>query len=85
MEKEEDDHACDATKYLMKSLETSMYQPQYTKQAWALRELLSKLGIKSAKNNGLVYGGVLRMEGLDSILKSMTFNSDHLKLRKKSK
>ena len=80
---EKDDHIQDATRYLCESLEKAMFSPQYTKQAWALRELLSKLGIKSAKNNGLVYGGVLQMESLETTLKNVSFNSDHLKLWKK--
>ena len=81
--KNEDDHTLDATRYMLGELEKAMFQPQYTKQAWALRELLSKLGIKSAKNNGLVYGGVLQVESLEATLKNVTFNSNHLKLWKK--
>lgn len=64
----------DAVRYLSKSIETAMYEPQYTKEAWALKELLSKLGIKSARNAGLVYGGVLQMESLEAALKAATFN-----------
>lgn len=82
---EKDDHIQDATRYLCESLEKAMFAPEYTKQAWALRELLSKLGIKSARNAGLVYGGPLQMESLSATLKQVTFNSNHLQLWKKDK
>jgi hypothetical protein len=77
-----DDHIQDATRYLCESLEKAMFAPQYTKQAWDLKELLSKLSIKSAKNNGLVYGGIVRAESLEATLRSITFEEDQIKFWK---
>lgn len=73
MKKENDNDMLDATRYLMKALETSMYQPQFTKQAYDLKNLLSKLGIKSARDMGML-GRVLQVEDLEAVLKSATFN-----------
>lgn len=73
MKKQNDDDIADAVRYLSKSLETSMYQPQFTKQAHDLKNLLSKLGIKSARDMGML-SGVLQVEDFEAILKSATFN-----------
>ena len=86
MAQRKDDHGLDATRYMLEDLEKALYAGRemvHAKQTWALRELLSKLGIKSAKNSGLVYGGPLQMESLSATLKQVTFDSKHLKLWKK--
>lgn len=74
MKNKKDDDMLDATRYLMKSFEVSMYGPTWTKEAWALKELLSKLGIKSARNAGFAFGGALQIESLEVTLKNATFN-----------
>jgi hypothetical protein len=68
------DDMIDAVRYLTKSLETSMYAPHCTKQAWDLKEFLNKLGVKNAKSNSLIYGGVLKIESLEAMLKGVTFH-----------
>ncbi len=69
-------------KSLLKALEAGMYEtPQEIKVSNQLKDFLSKLGIKSAKrNNSLTYGGTLQIEGLDAILKQVTFEDKSLKL-----
>lgn len=79
MEPTETKKALDA---LIKALEAGMYDtPPEIKVANQLKELLDKLGIKSAKVYP-TYGGVLKIESLESILKSVTFDDKSIKLHK---
>ena len=69
-------------KALLKALEAGMHDtPPEIKVANQLKELLDKLGIKSAKVYS-TYGGVLKIESLESILKSVTFDDKSIKLHK---
>ena len=71
-------------KALLKALEAGMYEtPKEILVANQLKDFLSKLGIKSAKReHALTYGGALKIEGLDAILKSVTFEDKGIKLWK---
>lgn len=64
---------------LLKALETGMYDtPAEIKVSNQLKDFLSKLGIKSAKRDPF-YGGALKIESLESVLKSVTFDDTALK------
>lgn len=77
MEPKETKKALDA---LLKALEVGMYEtPPEIKVANQLKDFLRKLGIKSAKTS-ITYGGSLKIEGLDSILKQVTFDDKNIKL-----
>ena len=79
MEPKETKKALDA---LLKALEVGMYDtPAEIKVSNQLKEFLRKLGIKSAKTSA-TYGGALKIEGLDAILKQATFEDKNLKLWK---
>lgn len=79
MEPKETKKALDA---LLKALEVGMYEtPPEIKVANQLKDFLRKLGIKSAKTSS-TYGGSLKIEGLDTILKQVTFEDKNLKLWK---
>lgn len=77
MEPKETKKALDA---LLKALEVGMYDtPADIKVSNQLKDFLRKLGIKSAKTSA-TYGGALKIEGLDAILKSVSFDDTKLKL-----
>lgn len=79
MEPKETKKALDA---LLKALEVGMYEtPVEIKVSNQLKDFLRKLGIKSAKTS-TTYGGALKIEGLDSILKQVTFDDKNIKLWK---
>lgn len=74
----------DALKKLTKALESGIYGRPYQDN---VRNLLDKLGIKSAKQLGypsgsLLGGGVLQIEDLESTFKQVTFDSGKLRLWK---
>lgn len=77
MEPKETKKAIDA---LIKALEQGMYDtPKDIFVSNQLKSLLIRLGIKSAKIYS-TYGGTLKIESLESILKSVTFDDTKLKL-----
>lgn len=76
MEPKETKKALDS---LLKALEAGMYDtPAEIKVANSLKSFLSKLGIKSAKVDAF-YGGALKIESIESILKNVTFDDTALK------
>jgi hypothetical protein len=64
----------DATKYLIKSIETEMF---YGSHRDCLKSFLYKLNIKSANR----FSG-LKFEGLSATLKAVTYDTNHIKLWK---
>lgn len=79
MEPKETKKALDS---LIKALEVGMYEmPPDIKAANQLKDFLRKLGIKSAKTSS-TYGGTLRIEGIDAILRGVTFEDKGIKLWK---
>jgi hypothetical protein len=81
-------HINDATKYLLESLEESLYAGDYhPRPTRNLKKLLGKLGIKSAKEmptvSALTHGIALQMESLEATLKQVSFDTKHLSLWKK--
>lgn len=69
-----------AIRELMKAMEMDMYSG-WPKHERGVRELLGKLGVKSAREHGpgLFGGKALQIESLDSVLKQVTYDSGELK------
>jgi hypothetical protein len=74
-------NAGSAVDALAKALEAGMYAPCPTHEV-GVRKLLEKFKIKSAWDGTAGWGGPLKVEGLDAILKNVTFSDDKLKLWK---
>ena len=75
----------DGVKELMKALEADMYYGPDHVVKFKLRGFLSKLGIKSARNQKdsvLAYGGPLIVESLEKTLRSITFEDKQIKFWK---
>ena len=71
----------DSIRKLMNALEVGMYYGM-SKKRHDLLVFLSKLGIKSAQYHS---EELLKVEGLDAVLNSVTFNDNSLKLWKNLK